>query len=204
MGNANFIELETCLSECIEFCSANSDHEFVDIHSARLDDAKRKFEDGISQSDARFITWLNESRDEKLRWKKVGDELANVQKQLRRVNAVDFPTEVVRHWDIELLQNAVDEMVHYLEQKSDSIESASALKDGLTRVTATAQSESKQCALALDEYRRFARLRAEAFGTLSNVLGDFRKSMRRNLGKRDELYQSIRWPMSLEPDETVL
>lgn len=204
MAHANVLELETCLDECLAYCGANPAQEFVKFYEPRLEHAKQRWYDSVEVSDAHYLAWQREFRADRVAWKKLGTELAKTQNELRKVNAVGYPDETVRHWDEEILASYVREMIDYLEQRRDVIDLAAERIEALTRVLAAAQGETSDADNALDSYKRHVLFRAEAMGTLVATIGDFRVAMRRTLGKRDEAYKGIRWPMSVMPDEPVL
>lgn len=204
MATANVIELETCLKQAIEYCEQHPEHEFVEYHKPRLALARRKWEQSVRVSDEHYLTWQTEVRDDKTAWRGVANELKKTQKTLRRVNAIGFPTETVLYWDEEILAAAVQEMLGYLEDRRDAIEEAAELIEALERRLSIAQGEVSQADEAFREYNRHVLFRSAALGTLSATIADFRISMRRHLGKTDEEYLSIRWPITVAPDEPVL
>ncbi len=204
MSTANVIELETCLKQAIEYCETHPEYDFVEYFKPRLDLARRKWEQSVRVSDEHYLKWQTEMREDRTAWRTLATELKKTQKTLRRVNAIGFPTETVLHWDEEILTDAVQEMLDYLEARRDAIEEAGDLIDGLERRLSIAQGEESQADEAFREYNRHVLFRSAALGTLNSTIADFRDSMRRHLGKKHEDYQSIRWPMTVSPDEPVL
>ena len=204
MATANVIELETCLRESLEYCRTHPDHEFVQYYRPRLEHAKKKWEESVQVADRHYLQWQAEFIEDKLAWKRLGSELRATQKLLRRIGALGYPSTVVYHWDEEILTAAVEEMIDYLEERTGSIDEAQERIETLRRLLGGAQGETSSVDDALHEYNRFVLFQAEAMGTLSNALANFRVAMRRSLGKKSEEYQSIRWPITLAPDEPVL
>ena len=204
MAHANVIELETCLEECIRYCADNAGHEFVQFYSPRLDHARDRWTESVERSDHYYLAWQKEFREDRMSWKHLAIELKKTQDALRAVNAIGYPDRIVRHWDEEILADAIREMVAYLESRKDVLDIAAGRIEILTRGLDGAHGENSQAETALKAFKRHVLFRAEAMGTLVATLGDFRVAMRRALGKRSDDYQSIRWPMSVAPDEPVL
>lgn len=204
MAHSNVLELETCLDECLVYCRSNPDEEFVMFYEPRLKHVKQRWVESVEVSDRHFLNWHREWREDRVSWKRVATELAVAQQALRRVNAVGYPDRTVRHWDEEILANYVGEMIDYLQQRVDVIDIAAERAEALVRVLGAAESENKDADNALSAYKRHVLFRAEAMGTMIATIGDFRVAMRRALGKRSAKYKSIRWPMSVAPDEPVL
>lgn len=204
MATANVVELEACIKDCLAYCEKNSELDFVKYFQPRLQRADRKFRDSVEVSDAQYRAWAQESISDKQAWKALGRQLKATQLYLGRVNAVGYPDKTVLHWDVDLLKAAVSGMLTWLGEHAEDVEDASDHIDQLERLVEIAEKERFQRDDALDDYARHAQFRSEAFGTLGATLGDFRKAMRRTLGKHDEGYRSIRWPFSLAPDRPVL
>lgn len=204
MATANTIELETCMKQCLAYCEANPEHEFVEYHFPRLRRAHVKYENVLRQSDEKFIEWRREEQQDKLAWKRLGATARATQRALKRVNAVDYPSKRLHHWDEERLVALVERLMTFLDQRRDSIEDAGELFEGLERALSAAEGEGGGESESFDVYVRHASARANAFGSYANALGDFRESMRRYLGIEHEDYASIRWPITLSPDQSVL
>ncbi len=204
MATANVIELETCLKECLDYCRAKTGEEFVDFYLPRLEHAAQKWERSVEMSDKYYLQWQKEFIEDKLAWKHLGAELRATQKMLARLGAEGYDKEIFYHWDEEILTEQVEQMIAYLSERKDVIDEAPAAIQGLQRRLDAATGETSEMDDALHEYNRHVMFRAEAMGTLSNVLSNFRESMRRQLGKKNPEYKSIRWPLTLNPDEPVL
>lgn len=204
MATANTIELETCMKQCLAYCEVHPEHEFVAYHMPRLKRADEKYRRIVRESDQKFIQWRREEQQDKLAWKKLGGQARSTQRTLKRVNAVDYPTEKLHHWDEEKLVNLVERLMAFLDARRDSIDEAASLYESLERALDVARDEESDEHSAFDDYSRHASARAAVYGTISNALGNFRESMRRYLGRDHEEYKSIRWPITLMPDQTVL
>lgn len=205
MAHANVLELETCLDECLVYCEAHPKHEFVAFYRPRLIQAKSRWVETVEVSDRHFLDWKRESREDRVAWTRLSAEYKRAQDVLRRVNAVGYPTETVRHWDEEILADAVGAMLAYLQEREDVLGAVATERiEALTRVLAAAHGEVKEADHALDVFKRQVLFRAEAMGTMVATIADFRVAMRRALGKKSAEYKSIRWPMSVAPDEPVL
>jgi len=204
MPNANVIELEACLEDVLKYCDAHPNEAFVQYYHPRVLSSWHTYSSAMSESDAKFIQWRREEEDDRMMWKHVAKELAATQRQLKRINAVGFPSEKLGHWDEEALVDLVNEMLAYLHERRAALEGASKMEEGLKLKLSRAKVEQTQDSQAFREYRRIASTRADALGSLAANLWDFRGALRRQLGKRDETYTAIRWPYSLNPDETVL
>jgi hypothetical protein len=204
MPNANVIELEACLEDVLKYCDANPETAFVQYYHPRVLHSWRTYSSAMTESDAKFIQWRREEEDDRMMWKHVALELAATQRQLKRLNAVGFPTEKLGHWDEEALVDLVNEMLTYLQERRSVIEGASKLEEVLKQKLARAKVEKTEDSLAFREYRRIASTRADALGSLSAHLWEFRGALRRQSGKRDPSYTDIRWTYSLNPDDNVL
>lgn len=204
MGTANVIELETALKESLEYCRAHPEREFVQYYEPRLAQAKKKWEESVKLSDRHYLQWQDEFIADKIAWKRLGAELRATQKMLHRIGAIGYPTTSLYHWDEEILSALTLKMMSYLEERTDVIDGAAERLDNLKRLLEGAQGEMSEAGVALHEFNRYVLFRAEAMGTLSATLSAFRVSMRRTLGKKNPEYLSIRWPMTLSPDEPVL
>ncbi len=204
MATANTIELETCMKQCLAYCEAHPEQEFVEYHHPRLKRANEKYMRIVRESDLQFVEWRREEQQGKLAWKKLGKTARATQRALKRVNAVDYPSKSLHHWDEERLVALVERLMAFLDARRDSIEEAGDLYDSLERALSSAQSEGSEETESFDTYVRYASARAGAFGSFANAIGDFRVSMRRYLGKDHDDYRSIRWPITLSPDQSVL
>ena len=204
MANANVLELETCLDECLAYCEAHQKHDFVAFYFPRLAKAKRRWVETVAVSDRHYLTWQRDFRDDRIAWRKLSTEYKATQNALRRVNALGYAEETVRYWDEEILGVAVAEMIAYLEARRDVIEIADERIEALNRAMGSAELEDTAADAALRQFKLHVLFRGEAMGTMVATIGDFRVAMRRTLGKKSDEYRSIRWPMSVEPDEPVL
>lgn len=204
MANANVLELETCLAECLTYCAAHPKQSFVSFYQPRLEHARERWYDSVELSDAHYLDWQREALEDRVAWKRLATELKATQNRLRKVNALGYPDQTVRHWDEEILTAAVREMVDYLQSRADVIEIANERIDMLNRLLSAALSDDNEADTALRSFKRHVLFRADAMGTLGAVIGDFRVAMRRELGKKSDDYKSIRWPMTIAPDEPVL
>lgn len=204
MATANVIELEACLKDAIAFCEANPKHEFVQYFAPRLKRARAKWGGSVRDSDMHYLRWQTEVREDRVSWKRLATELKATQNQLRKLNAIGYPAEMVLYWDTEILGDAVQKMIDYLASRTDVLPMATERVETLTRLLGLAESEDSEADDALKEFKRHVLFRSEAMGTLSATLADFRVSMRRALGKRSADYQSISWPLTLAPDGPIL
>ncbi len=204
MAVANFVELEACIEDCLAYCETNPTQDFVQYYHPRLKQADAKFKEGILVSDQRFREWTQESIADKLAWKSLGGALKATQQYLARVNAVGYPEETVLHWDAGLLKAKVQQMLEWLRAHAEDVEDAATHIEKIERALEGAEKQRFDRDEALDDYTRYAQIRSAAFGTLGATLADFRKAMKRQMGKHDEGYRAIRWPFSLAPDRPVL
>lgn len=204
MANANVLELETCLDECIAYCATHQKRDFVEFYEPRLLHAKERWYESVEVSDRHYLDWQREFREDRIAWRKLATEYKATQDALRKLNAVGYPDEIVRYWDEDILTAAVEKLVGYLESRKDVISIADERIEALTRGTASAQGEDTAADAALRQFKLQVLFRAEAMGTMTSAIGDFRVAMRRSLGKKSDEYLSIRWPMTVAPDEPVL
>ena len=170
----------------------------------RLERAREKWVESVENSDRYYLMWQKEFIEDKQSWRKLGGEFRSIQKELRQLGAEGYPTDPMYHWDEEALAAVAQTMIEYFNERRGQIPEAGEKSERLQRLAEAANDESAESGYALHEFNRHVLFRAEAMGTLSSVLSDFRQSLRRDLGKHNELYRSIRWPISLSPDERVL
>lgn len=204
MANANVLELETCIEQCIQWCHQNPDHDFVTFYEPRLTQAKARWYETVATSDRHYLEWQREFREDRRAWKKLATELKKTQDALRKVNAVGYPDDVVRHWDEEILAAYVEQLIGYLEARTDVLDLAAERIELLDRHLAAARGDDAETSTAFRAFKSHVLFRAEAMGTMTATIADFRVAMRRTLGKKSEKYKSIRWPMTVAPDEPVL
>ncbi len=204
MPNANVVEIDACLNDCIAWCESNTNVEFVKHYQPLLTSARREFDRILKESDAHFVDWKREEIEDKLAWKHLAIELRTTQNSLRSINAVGYPDERVRYWDGEILTAAVTEMIEYLKERASAIENSAEMIEALERRLARAHGENDDEERTYDIYRRHATQRAQIFGAVTSLISKFRGSMRRHLGKHNEEYKSLRWPFAINSDRTVL
>lgn len=204
MANANVLELETCIEECIAYCAAHPEHDFVAFYAPRLEHARDRWNESVALSDEHYLAWQREVREDRVAWKRLATELKATQDKLHRHNAIGFPDDTVRHWDEEILAAAVEAMLDYLRARTDVLTIAAERIEVLDRALSAAKGEDRDAETALRSFKRHVQFRAAALGTLVATIGDFRVAMRRAMGKKSEQYRSIRWPMTVAPDEPVL
>lgn len=204
MSNVNFNELQVCLDDCLAYCKKYPERQHVRELEARLIRADQEFKQGIAISDRKFIKWRNESGDEMLQWKHLANQLAAIQRQLKSVNAVGYPSRRVMYWDVELLEVAIMEMISYLRSRVDVISFAQEQLDNLERRLDSCQSEDDDSERALKTYTRHVAMRADGMRMATDNIAAFRRAMRRELGKTSADYKSIRWPFDVATDEPIL
>ena len=203
MSNANFIELETCIAHCLEYCASHPSHDFVEIYEPRLVHARARFEEGVEVSDRKYLVWQSAVADETRSWKNVAAQFKALQKEISRMGTTDFPNRSIMYWDTEILTDSVNALFEFLKTFAEKDELQNDI-DRLKRALDTSMAKHATTEEKVSDYSRFSRMRSESLGTLNATLGDFRKSMRRNLGTDHAEYLSIRWPMTLAPDDRIL
>jgi hypothetical protein len=167
-------------------------------------DVRAELKESWEITDKYFAAWRREAGEDKVSYKNIAKILQEVQSRLARIDAIGYPDRRVMYWDEELLEQAVAEMVAYLEEHRGNIDFA---EDYLTRIDQlldTAHTEHDQSSDALRSYKRFFRSRRDALSNAYHIIGEFRDSIRRNLGKDHPDYQQIRWAWSISPDQSVL
>lgn len=201
---ANVFELTACLDDCIEYCRRYSERKHSQFHGPLLRDAKRELEQTTEKADEEFVEWRMESREDRLAWKHLGRRVSAIQRKLDAVNAIGYVDQNVNYWDPETLLAVVDEMVDYLRARVEDIEFAEDEADKLERLRNKALSEDDESERALDEYIRYSKMRSDGLTTAKDTIANFRKALRRDLTRRDEDYQAIRWPHQVAPDDRVI
>ena len=204
MANANIIELETCVSDCLRAFQANPDAEFTRIYLEPLLKVQRRWQNSVALSEKHHLRWRAEERDELVSFKHLANALREAQIQLRRIGAIDFPESRVMYWDQELLLSAVAQMREYFEEHREQIEFAGEFLDRFERLQSGALSESRDVGAALKEFQRFVDMRRESLHEVTALLTEIRIGMRRILGKKHPVYTGVRWPYALATDEGVL
>lgn len=204
MPNANIIELETCIDDCIAYCEQNRSSPYAQLFHAKLSTMRTRWEKSLRLSESHHTRWRSEQREERLAWKHLSNALREAQRELHRVGAIDFPAERVLYWDEERLMIQVDRMRVYLSEHLSALDFAQPMLDKLGRHIETANTEEREADSALGDFKRFIDMRREAMNELGSTIGDFRIALRRGIGKRDPAYQKIRWPFAIASDENVL
>lgn len=204
MPNANIIELETCLSDCLRVFAQHPEAEYTRLYLEPTREVMKRWEKSINLSEKYHIKWRTEEREERVAYKQVALTLREVQRELRRVGAIDYPESRVMYWDQELLLQAVDQMCTYLKEQGSDIEFAQTYLDRFDRLLGSASGESRAVDSSLKDFQRYVDMRRESLHEVMSLIYDMRVGMRRILGKRDETYQSIRWPYAIASDENVL
>lgn len=200
MSNANFIELESCIEACVRYCDTHQEHDFVEIYHSRLEHAKAKFEDGVRVSNEKYTSWQMAVSEETRAWKKTATLLKQAQKETSLRGIANFPDKRILYWDTEYLTVAVNELSEFMSKQTQDL---GELNEALKRALSSAKIKKTIATKKVSTYSRYSRMRSEGLGTLNATLGDFRKSMRHSLGEKSEEYLSIRWPMTLAPDERI-
>ena len=204
MPNANIIELETGLDDCLNFCLQHPENEYATRYLERFTQAKHRWYKSVELSEAHHVRWRTEEREEAVAKKQLALTLREVQGYLRRINAIGYPKTRVLYWDEERLLAMVGRVKTYLQEHSAQIPSATEYIDKLERGAETIQQENREVGDALKGFQRFVDLRREAMNDLGALLGEFRVALRRSLGKKHPLYTGIRWPYGIASDEGVL
>lgn len=203
MANVNLAELRSALKSCVEFCREHDDRDYCQRHKPLLEGALEDLEESRRETDAYFADWRSEQREQKKAWKDLAKELRRAQKELDRVNAFGYPDQRVMYWDEELLEEAIEEMIAYLQDEGGDYEFADDIASTLERKLELAHDEVGEQKDALRAYRRKVKKRSDAMGGAAQVIGDFRELLRDELGEDDPDYQSIRWPFGISPDEAT-
>lgn len=204
MPNANMLELEACLEDAILFCQQNKNDRYSQLYFERLVRARSRWLDSIETSDQVHIKWRTEERQELIAFKQLANTLREVQREMRRTGVIDFPAMKVMYWDEEILLAAVARMCVFLRDHTDDIDFAAEYIEKLERLVDSARAGDKEVENSIHEYQRFIHVRREATHEVIALIGEMRTAMRRGLGKKNERYQSIRWPYSIASDDNVL
>ncbi len=204
MSYANIFELRKSLQDCIEYCREHPEREHSQFHQPVLEKAFEKLNKTSEKADREFTEWRMESREDQLAWKHLAKELRSVQKKLEAVNAIGFIDQKVMYRDREPLLAAVSEMIDYLQERTDVLDFAEDRADKLDRQRRKAISEDDESERALDEYLRYSKMRSDGLSQAKESIGNFRKTLRRELGKNNDEYQAIEWPHQVESDNRVL
>jgi len=204
MPNANMLELEACLEDAILFCQEHSDDHYSQLYFDRLVRARSRWLDSIETSDQVHIKWRTEERQELIAFKQLATALRDVQREMRRTGVIDFPAMKVMYWDEAILLAAVERMCEFLRDHTDDIDFAAEYVEKFERLVDSARAGDKEVESSIHEYQRFIHVRREATNEVIALIGEMRTAMRRGLGKKNELYKSIRWPYSIASDDNVL
>lgn len=204
MAYANIAEVDACLKDCLQYCENNPGSIYCREYGARLKSVVANLHDSKASSDHYYSSWRRERGADKRSWKKVALLLREVQDKLKRVDAVGYPDRRVMYWDAELLEVAVQKMMKYLDNQSQSIEFAADYLTRFEQVLGGAHSEDDDSTQAYHTYQNHIGARRDAIADASALIVDMRSAMRRDLGVDNAEYQSIRWTWALSPDEPVL
>lgn len=204
MAQANISEVRTCIKQCLSFCETNSDREYCQRHGPKFEDVLDRLESSRLESDEYYKEWRAAIKEQHIKWREVSEELADLQDELERVNAVGFPDQQTRYWDEERLAEVVGEMVDFLESNADDIDiDVEDAVERLERKVDSARETIEREQETRDAYKRIVKKRSEAMQDAAVTIGDFRDELRQVLGADHDEYQSIRWPYSVAPDESL-
>lgn len=204
MPNANLIELETSLKDCLRYCEQQPNSELAKLYYKRLKFVSDQLHQSIKESDQHHARWRTEEREQLVSWKQLAHALRETQNKLRRIGALGFPEQRIMYWNTDALLRVVAAMDEYLREHADSIEFAIEDADKMQRIISQVNAESQDEDIALKSFQRFVELRREGIAEAGNMIGEFRQAMRRVLGKRHDDYQNIFWPYAIASDENVL
>lgn len=204
MPNANLIELETSLKDCLQYCEQRPESELTKLYHKRLKFVQNQLEQSILESDQQHARWRTEEREQLLSWKHLAHALRDTQNKLRRLGAQAFPAQRILYWDHAQLLAVVDQMLEYLREHAETIEFAAEDAEKMVRCIEKTRADGQDENIALKAFERFVDLRREAISEAGNLIGEFRVSMRRLLGKRHADYKGIFWPYAIASDENVL
>jgi hypothetical protein len=204
MPYANISEVNACLEDCIAYCEEHQDAEYCVKYGPQLAEARHNISQTWEETDERFNTWRREVGQDKVSWKKLATLLREVQRRLERVDAIGFPDRRVLYWDEPLLEVAARDMIDYLSERQGDIGFAEDYISRMEQLIDVAHTEHGESSDALRSYQRHFRTRRDSLSNAYHVIGAFRDSIRRDLGKDHPDYQSIRWAWSVSPDQRVL
>ncbi len=204
MPNANIIELETCLADCLHVFEQNPQAEYTKLYEEPTRKVMTRWNKAIDLSETHHIKWRQEEKEARIAYKSIALTLREVQRELRSIGAVDFPQSRVMYWDQELLLQAVDQMCTYLKEQKSDIDFADSYLERFDRLIGGATSETKEVDSTLKEFQRFVDMRRESLHEVAALIYDMRVGMRRMLGKKSDIYNQIRWPYAIASDENVL
>jgi hypothetical protein len=204
MPYANISETTACLNDCIDYAKEHQDVDYCEHHLPLMLGVRAELTESWDTTDKYFAEWRREAGEDKVIYKSIAKLLQEIQARLERIDAIGYPDSRVMYWDEELLERAVAEMADYLEEHRDNIDFADDYLTRMQQLLDTAHSEHDQSADALRSYQRYFRSRRDALSNAYHIIGEFRDSIRRNLGKDHPDYQHIRWAWSISPDQTVL
>ena len=159
MPNANIIELETCLSDCLRVFTQHPEAEYTKLYLEPTREVIRRWEKSIKLSEQYHGKWRTEEREERVAYKQVALTLREVQRELRRVGAIDYPESRVMYWDQELLLQAVEQMCTYLKEQGSDIEFAQSYLERFDRLLGNASGESRSVDSSLKDFQRFVDMR---------------------------------------------
>lgn len=201
MPNVNMASLRASLEQCVEFCREHDDREYCARHLPMLEEALEELEGSRQETDDQYAEWRNRRQSQLQIWKSLAKLLDETQEELNRVNAVGYPDQTIRYWNRDLLEEVVEEMIEYLEARTDEIESAGRYADKLRRELASANEEVDKQKKALRNYQRRVKKRSDAMAGAAQAIMDFRELLEDEVGTDHPEYEGIRWPYALSPTE---
>ena len=204
MPHANVTELRYCLKDCISYCRDHQDKEYCEVHLPRLVEALENLNDAIEKTDRQWGDYKSEFGQGKMAWKDLAKTVREAQRELKSVDAIGYPDREPQYWIEDELVALADELYGYLEERTDSIDFADRYLTKLETQLDAARGEGTEERDALRKYGQFIGARKDAIADCGHVIGGFRESIRRDLGKDHPDYESIRWAQSVAPDKTVL
>lgn len=204
MPHANVTELRYCLKDCISYCEEHEEKEYCEVHLPRLVETLDNLENAIAKTDQKWIKYKSEYGEGKIAWKQLAKTVREAQRELASVDAIGYPDREPQYWIEEELVALVEALQDYLEERKDAIDFADRYLTKLETQLDASDSEETQQVDARRVYSRFVGARKDAIADCGHVIGGFRESIRRDLGKDHPDYESIRWAQSVAPDKSVL
>lgn len=204
MTYSSIAEIEMCLADCLRYCQKHPGSVHCQRFSSRLKRVAKDFEQTGESATAQFSAWRQEDGLNKQGWKVVATLLRDVQRELKGIDAIGYPDQRVMYWDEELMEVAAREMMAYLQGAAEHIPFASDYLSRFEQAIGRAHGEVAETNQALQTFNNHIGARRRALDDATQLIIEMRSSMRRDLGKDNPEYQSIRWAWALSPDEPVL
>lgn len=200
MANVNRFELEACLEGLLTFVAAHPDKDYVRDHGRAVAESFQELHGALVETDLKYHEWRSGDAASQIALKKLHRAYKAAQGALTAVGATGWPEYPVDYLESEVMQEAAERMLSYLQAHPDLIDDASDLIATLRTQLERSRKGTSEGTQARDEYQRLVSRRIRAMDQAVATIRRMRLSIRADLGMRHPAYKAVAWPATVSPD----